>query len=121
MADVAASILHNVGNVLNSINVSAGLAASSLRQSLIDDVGRIAALLHEHAADLGDYLTSDSRGKQIPHYLAGLADHLTQERMSVLNELDSLSSKIEHIRQIISMQQGFISVGGLQGLESMAE
>ncbi len=95
--------------------------ASSVRQSLIGDVGRIAALLHDHAAALGDYLTSDPRGKQIPNYLAELADHLAQERTRVLNELASLSSKIEYVRQIISMQQSFISVGGLQGLENMAE
>jgi signal transduction histidine kinase len=84
-------------------------------------VGRIAALLREHAPHLGDFLTSDPRGKQIPTYLVGLADHLAQEWASVLSELDSLSNKIDHVRQIISMQQGFISVGGMQGPENLAE
>jgi hypothetical protein len=120
-ADVAASVLHNVGSVLNSIDVSAQLAASTMRNSLIADVGRIAALLHEHAPALADYLTSDPGGKQNPDYLVGLADHLGHERATVFGELDSLSSRIEHMRQIISMQQGFSSVGGLQGPENLAE
>jgi C4-dicarboxylate-specific signal transduction histidine kinase len=116
MADVAANVLHNVGNVLNSVNISAGLVTNTMRQSLIGDVGRIAAMLHEHAPALGDYLTSDPKGKQIPTYLVALGDHLTQERASVLTELSSLGSKIEHIRQIISMQQGFTTKKDGHGL-----
>jgi two-component system, sensor histidine kinase and response regulator len=84
MADVTANVLHNIGNVLNSVNISAGLATSTMRQSLIGDIGRIAALLREHAPALGDYLTSDPKGKQIPTYLVALGDHLTQEQTSVL-------------------------------------
>jgi two-component system, LuxR family, sensor kinase FixL len=121
MADVAANVLHNVGNVLNSVNISAGLVTSTMSQSPIGDVGRITALLHEHAPALGDYLTSDPKGKQVPTYLVALGDHLTQERTSVLKELSSLSSKIEHIRQIISMQQDITQVGGLQVEENLAE
>jgi signal transduction histidine kinase len=121
MADVAASVLHNVGNVLNSVNTSAGLAISAIRHSFSEDVGRIAALLQEHASALGDYLTSDPKGKQIPSYLVGLADHLAQERAGILEELNSLSSKIEHIRHIISRQQDFTTVGGLQALENLAQ
>jgi hypothetical protein len=90
-----------------------------MRRSLVGDVGRIAALLREHAPALGDYLTSDPKGKQIPTYLVALGDHLTQERASVLKELSSLSSKIEHIRQIISMQQDFTPVVGLQVSENL--
>jgi CheY-like chemotaxis protein len=98
MADVAANVLHNVGNVLNSVNISAGLVTSTMRQSLIGDIGRIAALLHEHAPALGDYLTSDPKGKQIPTYLVALGDHLTQEQASVLKELTPLSSEMDGIQ-----------------------
>jgi signal transduction histidine kinase len=111
MADVAASMLHNVGNVLNSLNVSADLVSNTIRRSLIGDVGRIATMLQAHAQAVGDYLTSDPKGQQIPSYLAGLADHLAQEQASILEELDSLNSKIEHIGQIIGMQQDLTRVG----------
>jgi two-component system, LuxR family, sensor kinase FixL len=91
-----------------------------MRRSLVGDVGRIAALLREHAPALGDYLTSDPKGKQIPTYLVALGDHLTQERASVLKELRSLGNKIEHIRQIVSKQQDFTRVGGLEASENLA-
>jgi signal transduction histidine kinase len=91
-----------------------------MHKSLIGDVGRIAALLHEHALALGDYLTRDPKGKQIPTYLVALGDHLTQERASVLKELRSLGNKIEHIRQIVSKQQDFTRVGGLEASENLA-
>jgi signal transduction histidine kinase len=77
-------------------------------------------LLQEHTPALGDYLTSAPKGKQIPTHLVALGDHLTQEWASVLKELSSLSNKIEHIRQIISMQQDFTRVGGLKASENLA-
>jgi signal transduction histidine kinase len=71
-------------------------------------------MLQEHAPALGDYLTHDPKGQQIPGYLAELAGYLTQEQATILKELKALSSNIEHIRQIISMQQSLVRFGGLQ-------
>jgi PAS domain S-box-containing protein len=114
MADVAASVLHNVGNVLNSINVTTNLLTGTLRKSPINDLGRIAAMLQEHAPDLGGYLTSDPKGKQIPGYLNKLAEYLSEEQSTILSELAALGKNVEHIRQIISMQQSLARFGGLQ-------
>jgi PAS domain S-box-containing protein len=114
MADVAANVLHNVGNVLNSINVTTNLLASTLRQSPLGDLGRVAAMLQEHAADAGSYLTSDPKGQQIPGYLSKLAEYLAEERTTMLSELAALGRNVEHIRQIISMQQSLARFGGLQ-------
>jgi PAS domain S-box-containing protein len=114
MADVAANVLHNVGNVLNSVNVTTHLLARTLRRSPIGDLGRVAAMMQEHAPALGDYLTHDPKGQQIPGYLATLAEYLAQEQATMLQELMSLSKNIEHIKQIISMQQSLARFGGLQ-------
>jgi PAS domain S-box-containing protein len=105
MADVAASVLHNVGNVLNSVNVAANLIGNTIQKSPSGDIGRIATMLHEHEHVLGDYLTQDSKGKQIPGYLAKLGTYLAQEQATVLKELDTLNRNIEHIKHIVSMQQ----------------
>jgi C4-dicarboxylate-specific signal transduction histidine kinase len=42
MAEMATGVLHNVGNVLNSVNVSAGLVTERLRASKVDGVARLA-------------------------------------------------------------------------------
>src|SRR5256885_4046465 len=47
MADVATSVLHNVGNVLNSVNVSANLVTDSLKRSRAAGLGRGVSLLQE--------------------------------------------------------------------------
>lgn len=113
MAEVATSVLHNVGNVLNSINVSATLAAEELKESKTSDVGLVADLMEEHAADLGHFLTQDARGRQLPGYLTQLGHHLVKEKQSILNELGSLSNNIAHVKEIVSTQQSYAKVGGV--------
>lgn len=66
MADVASTVLHNVGNVLNSVNVSVEVVGKTLRQSPVHDVALLAALLREHRGDMADFLTHDPKGQQIP-------------------------------------------------------
>ena len=114
MADVATSVLHNVGNVLNSINVSVGLMSQTLRQSLVMDIGKICKMLQDHHDDLGAYLSKDLKGKQIPGYLAQLADHLLEEHRVMVKELETLNGSTEHAKQCVSMQQGMAKAGGIQ-------
>jgi signal transduction histidine kinase len=121
MADVAVSVLHNVGNVFNSINVASSLIVNTIRKSPINDLERIAAMLQEHTPTLGDYLTSDSKGQQIPSYLTKLAEYLTQEHATMLKELEALRHNVEHIKQIIGMQQSLARFGGLQEPVLLAE
>jgi PAS domain S-box-containing protein len=113
MADVATSVLHNVGNVLNSVNVSANLVADSVRRSRVPGLGRVVSLLQEHASDLGAFIAQDERGKMLPVYLAELSKHLSADHKSVLLELESLKGNIEHIKDIVAMQQRYAKLGGM--------
>lgn len=113
MADVATSVLHNVGNVLNSVNVSANLVADSVKRSRAPGLGRVVSLLQEHAGDLGAFIAQDERGKMLPVYLAELSKHLSADHKSVLLELDSLKGNIEHIKDIVAMQQRYAKLGGM--------
>ena len=113
MAEVATSVLHNVGNVLNSVNVSATLVADQVRRSKSPNVGKLSDLLHQHRTDLGDYLTNDPKGKIIPVYLASLKDDLAREQSSILSELDSLHKNIGHIKDIVAMQQSYAKTSGV--------
>ena len=104
MAEVASHVLHNVGNVLNSVNVSASLLGRTVRESPSSDVSRISTLLDQHSKDLGEYLTSNPQGQQIPGYLTQLGEHITQGHRTMLAELDTLNSNIDHIKEIIGQQ-----------------
>ncbi len=113
MAEVATSVLHNVGNVLNSVNTSAGVLIDHVRASKITGVERLAKLLGEHEADLADFLTRDNRGQQVPAYLKTLAGHLADEQKLLVTELRELSKNIDHIKEIVAMQQSYARVAGV--------
>ena len=113
MAEVATDVLHNVGNVLNSVNVSAGLVNDKIRASRVPGLAKATALMSEHPDDLGTFITQDERGKQLPGYLTKLAEHLANEHADVLGELRHLTENIEHIKNIVSMQQSLSGVSGV--------
>ena len=107
MAEIATNVLHNVGNVLNSVNVSVELLAGKVRDSEATGLARAVRLLDEHADDLGDYLMRDARGKLLPAYLRQLAQALADERVSLGDELAALTKSVRHIKEIVATQQSY--------------
>ena len=113
MAEVATGVLHNVGNVLNSVNVSATIVADHVRRTKSGNVAKIATLFVQHKADLGAFLTSDARGRMIPEYLGTLAENLTEENTAIITELGHLQKNVEHIKDIVAMQQSYARTSGV--------
>lgn len=113
MAEVATGVLHNVGNVLNSINVSASVIAKRLGESKLGSVARIAEMFREQGDALGAFVTQDEKGKKIPALLTMLVEHLIGERQAIVEELASLTTNIEHVNQIVAAQQNYAKGGGM--------
>ena len=112
MANVASTVLHNVGNVLTSVMVAANMVESLVAQSSVTLVNRVAELLATHREDLGTYLTEDPKGKRIPPSLEKLGDHLIEEQQTVLKEMKGVVRNIRHMRQVILSHQAMAkSVG----------
>jgi len=109
MAEVAMNVLHNVGNVLNSLNVSTSLIAERTRESQVANIAKLSTLLHEHAGDLGAFLTSDPRGQKIPVFLTAVAQQLTLDQSTTLAELDSLRKNVDLLAETVAMQQKFVA------------
>ena len=114
MAEIATNVLHNVGNVLNSVNVSTNLLVGSVKKSRVSNFPRVVAMLQEHAHDLGAFITSDAKGKLVPDYLAKLSENLLAEQEATVGELNSLRQNVEHINEIVAMQQNYAKVGGVK-------
>jgi C4-dicarboxylate-specific signal transduction histidine kinase len=121
MAEVATGVLHNVGNTLNSVNVSATVAMEMVRNSKIKGLEKAAAVLEEKRAELGDYLSNDPKGKLLPDFLIRLASRLHTEQAEQLRELESLLKHIGHIKSVITMQQRYAKVSGILELVSVQE
>lgn len=112
MAEVATGVLHNVGNVLNSVNVASTLIHQRLNGSKVGGLGQLADLLKEQGDHLGEFFTTDPRGKTVPAYIETLAGHLRREQQEVLVEVDQLVKNIEHIKNIVDLQQSYARTGG---------
>jgi len=121
MAEIATNVLHNVGNVLNSVNVSSGLIVERVKRSSTPGLARVVDLLGQHTHDLGHFITHDPRGKHVPAHLAQLSQHLTAEQGAIVNELDSLRRNVEHIKEIVAMQQNYAKVGGVKEMINVVE
>lgn len=121
MAEVATSVLHNVGNVLNSVNVSTTLLSERLRHTKASQVAKLAALVEQHQADLGEFVTKDPRGRMIPDYLKKLADSLADERSAVEAELAQLQANVENIKQIVAMQEAYAGPSGMMETIELVE
>jgi PAS domain S-box-containing protein len=118
MAEVATNVLHNVGNVLNSVNVSASMVSDRIRKSKCAGLARVTAILSEHAQDLSSFLTG-SQGRHLPAYLQELAAELVAERDMASAELDELRGNVEHIKEIVAMQQSYARRSGLSEIVDM--
>ncbi len=119
MAEVATGVLHNVGNVLNSVNVGASVIGGKLRESRLDHLQSAVKLLDDHSAHLTQFVAEDPKGQRLIPYLRNLAAHLLSEREWVLGELEDLSSHIDHIKEIVSTQQDYAKVSTLVDLVSL--
>jgi PAS domain S-box-containing protein len=107
MAEIATNVLHNVGNILNSVNVSAALVGETLRTSRARSLAQAVGMMQEHAGDLGGFLTTDPKGKLIPGYLAQATQALAQEHQRMTGELAHLTQSIDHIKGVVATQQSY--------------
>jgi signal transduction histidine kinase len=104
MAEVATGVLHNVGNVLTSLNVSVEVVKGKLRRSKVPALSRGVEQVIGQPGGLPAFLATD-KGKLFPEYLVGIATHLIAENAELLDELDSVVRNVEHIKMIVTMQQ----------------
>ena len=114
MAEVATDVLHNVGNVLNSVNVSTTLIHDTVMNSEVPNVKKVAEMIQSHLDDLDAFLQSDPKGRYIPSYLVKAAELLSNEQETVIGRLGSLVEDVNHIKSIVKMQQEYAKVSGVE-------
>lgn len=105
MAEVATTILHNIGNIMNSANVSLNIIKDSFSQPYFEKLCKIAEMIQLHMSDLGVFLTQNPKGKLIPNYLFELVSILKKESVKNLAEINNMDEHLSHIKDIVSMQK----------------
>jgi two-component system NtrC family sensor kinase len=113
MAEVATGVLHNVGNVLNSVNVGVTGVRERLEASRFGHLRKTVDLIERHRDDLPAFLTTHPQGQTIPAFLSKLTKHLEDEHSHLRGQMDALQEHVDHITQIVSMQQSHARVFGV--------
>ncbi len=106
MAEIATNVIHNVGNVLNSINVSISQTMDISRGLKIKNLAKVAELIEQHA-DEPNFLSENEKGKRIPEYLAMISEELSKDQRDIESELESTKRHLQHVKTIVSMQQEY--------------
>ena len=118
MAEVATGVLHDVGNVLNSLNVSVAVVEESVRTSKVAQLAKAVELCGSTAAGLTAFLAT-TQGTALPQFLTSVSQRLVEENTAVRSEIASVVSNVEHIKVIVAMQQALARVGGVVGSVSI--
>ena len=63
-------------------------------------------------ADLHAFLTTDPKGKLVPGFIIKLADNIDKELSLLQAEHEQLASNVEHIKEIVAVQQTYARVSG---------
>ena len=121
MSEIATGVLHNVGNVLNSVNVSANLVTKKAEQLSVRDLEKMVHVLQPHEGNLGQFVAEDPRGKHLLPFLVELTGMLAQQRTAIVEELRSLGTGIEHMAELVRSQQAFSGAKGVFERSILAE
>ncbi|MEM7673693.1 MAG: ATP-binding protein [Verrucomicrobiota bacterium] len=107
MAEIAINVLHNIGNVLNSVNISTASSLQMAESLKPPQLSKVAVLLESNAENCR-FLSEDERGKKVPPYLRKLGEQMTQTQEQIVEELRALSRHVEHIKGILKTQQNYV-------------
>ncbi len=113
MSEIATGILHNVGNVLNSVNVSANLVAERIRKSAVTSLTQAGELVSAHADDMGTFVTQHPQGRHLASFLIEAGKHVSAEQECMLESMADLQKSVGHIKGIVAMQQTYARVSGV--------
>ena len=105
MAEIATDVIHNIGNALNSINISAEVTKANIDDLQLNIINKIVELMDDHKEDLGDFMSNTKKGQLIPVLLKEFAAHIAEDKGQLNDEVKKMKASVEHIQSIIQVQQ----------------
>ncbi len=113
MADIATDIVHNVGNVLNSVKTSVQVIDDVLKHSMVFSYQKANEMLRENQDNLERFLIEDERGKLLIQYFIKLEEGLFAEHQDLKTTTDRLKNMVDAIADIVSAQYSYANVDWL--------
>ncbi|MBF0299138.1 MAG: sensor histidine kinase [Oligoflexia bacterium] len=112
MTEIAVGVLHNIGNVMNSINVTTSSVHSKILNSdeKIQMIGKTVEMMDEQKDKLNEFLTADPKGRMLPKFIYKITMSIIKDYEEVKEKLGHLLKHIEHAITLVSMHQGYAKV-----------
>lgn len=120
MSEVATSILHNVGNVMNSVNINLSLIKENLEKINLEKLIIVSQMIKDNAHN-NRYFVDDHKGKIIPDYISSSSKNLLNIFNVISEEVKSLDVNLSHIKDIVIMQKDLSGVSGIKEFLTIPE
>ena len=121
MSEIATSVLHNIGNLLNSVNVSLEVVQNHIKKSEMHNIIRGVEMINAHIDSLQQYLTEDPKGKLLLRYFTSIKEPLARDYEEINLEISRLNKHIIHIKDIVKMQNTISGVSEIKEKVSLIE
>jgi hypothetical protein len=113
-AEMATGVLHNVGNVLNSVNVSAAALRQELSSTHVEMLARTVELCEGQGERLPEFLARDPRGQRVLALLGRVTQQIVDERERLRAEVQRMIEHVSVIRSTVEVQQSVAKAGSLR-------
>jgi signal transduction histidine kinase len=107
MAEIATGVLHNIGNALNSVNLTAQQMMDNIRKSKTADLIQLSELLQKHKDNLVEFIAKDPKGIGLLTYYMTVGNVLTQERKLLQTDADLLVQGLSSVKEAVFLQQTY--------------
>lgn len=109
MAEIANSIIHNVGNILNSISTSGYLIQEKVENSKLQALEKAKMLVAQHKDDLPTFLRDDPKALKLMEFYLSLGDVFQKERETLLYHCRLMLEKVGTIKDVVAQQHNYAS------------
>ena len=111
MAEIAVGVLHDVGNLLNSVNVSCETILTKLRSSSLPSLEQAAELIQAQGEALPTFIAEDPRGAKLPDLMVAATGLLADERGDIKGEAERMLDRLRIMGEVVSAQQSYATHG----------
>ena len=111
MAEVATSALHNIGNILNTVYITAQTVRNMIQNNKLLGLGKANKLLQENEHRLVEFLTEDGTGKKLLEYYRKYQDQVEIENKEQDELLERLMKGVDNVTSMVSAQQNYAELG----------
>ena len=104
--EIVDTILHNIGNAINSVATGIGTIQGELgNNELIHRLSALAGAIEKHQNDWISYLRTDPQGRKVMPFILGLARDFAAQNAELTRTAERVEGRVAHIVDIIRTQR----------------